>query len=349
MAQTIEYWRPATATYHAAGPGIKVVTDEDPYIVTNPRTGRSSFGTFPAGFRAAVADNLSYLNRTTDGNIVLTLLAANSAAGIGPGRIGNAAKADNADPSLNAVAAELIGVGHPGAQTLAAIRRAIGGGGAAVAAEGRWLAHVINASPRWTLDQVPGQAGGFWSSLQGWRDWGTRLWLWNDTNVGYFNSQLWLSRWGTGGQDIGVTPAAMNAWLNGAALPARFAGGANYEHIVISTLVALAPHAADGTGSSSDISWHFEPGYQPNTLRPPAIGLGHELIHAYYSWRGQQLGRDRDHFSTVLFEYRCVGLGPWDEVGPSENTLRRQWGMAVPHIPPLDAQNRMVPPKRIRY
>jgi hypothetical protein len=65
--------------------------------------------------------------------------------------------------------------------------------------------------------------------------------------------------------------------------------------------------------------------------RPPYIALAHELIHAYHNMRGEQPGHEVDADSTVLYEYLCVGLGPWEN-NPgypiTENAIRSSAGLA---------------------
>jgi hypothetical protein len=51
----------------------------------------------------------------------------------------------------------------------------------------------------------------------------------------------------------------------------------------------------------------------------------------------------------VLFEFKCVGLGPWNEHNLSENGLRAQWPQVIAHVGQDDANNRRIPGKRIRY
>ena len=84
-------------------------------------------------------------------------------------------------------------------------------------------------------------------------------------------------------------------------------------------------------GASADTTVQFNTAYNvtdktdPAVERPPAVGLGHELIHAYNVACGAQPGMPIYHFSTMLAERLCVGLPPFDDVAIHENLLRRDW------------------------
>jgi hypothetical protein len=87
-----------------------------------------------------------------------------------------------------------------------------------------------------------------------------------------------------------------------------------------------------------------------NTMadRPPAIGLAHELIHAYHNVRGDQPGTDQGGYSTTLFELLCVGMGPWAAYPVTENAIRNAWppvGVWPPAGDPLN--NRAVAQRTI--
>ena len=101
-----------------------------------------------------------------------------------------------------------------------------------------------------------------------------------------------------------------------------------YDYIRLMTVVALAPQFGAGNGNPTAIRFNIM--QTPLNLgRPPAIGLGHELIHAYWAARGEQLGYELFTPSTLLYEMKCVGLGPWAGAIISENQIRAQWGAAL--------------------
>jgi len=86
-------------------------------------------------------------------------------------------------------------------------------------------------------------------------------------------------------------------------------------------------YAKSYAGPGTDVLVDFAPGgvaYEPMTInRPQAIGLYHELVHAYHAVRGRQ--PDSSDTDVVLTEMLCVGLGPWANADYTENRLRSQW------------------------
>lgn len=97
----------------------------------------------------------------------------------------------------------------------------------------------------------------------------------------------------------------------------------------LAMIVELRAHSAPGTGCGSAVYFNVrqDPGdpHDANTTRPPAIGLGHELVHAMHNAAGTQPGFQIQHVSTVLPELLCVGLGPFAAEPISENAIRGQW------------------------
>ncbi len=351
MAQTIEYWRATTNMYHPGAPGIEVLTGD-----TNWYGG--VFGPFPAGFRASVHNALLWLNHTPSGATLLWELQNNgNDTGIAPSAIGNSARMGNGNDSLTRVAHELLAGGAPGNVTRNAAIAAFGGTLGSLVAAAHGLAAAINTTPRWTLNAMPG-LGGWGTRLQQVRNYVNRWALlfdpryfrWADTNEGYRTDQTWVPTLGVSGFDVGITGTQVRTWLTGGGLPTTLTT-AQRDHVILSTIAALDPHSPRGPGCNCAVLWNIDPTTTMNRTRPPAIGLGHELIHAYYGVRGEQPGYEAPgQLSVELFEYRCVGLGPWDGAAPSENTLRQEWWPNTAHlIPTTDTLNRKVPPKRIMY
>jgi hypothetical protein len=101
------------------------------------------------------------------------------------------------------------------------------------------------------------------------------------------------------------------------------------DYTRLATLIALGDTMPAGTGSNVTVMFNtkYNANYYPQN-RPPAIGLGHELTHAYWAITGRQLGYDLDSYSTLLFELKCVGLGPWAGNNISDNGIRAGWGAA---------------------
>ncbi|HKP51292.1 MAG TPA: M91 family zinc metallopeptidase [Chloroflexia bacterium] len=102
------------------------------------------------------------------------------------------------------------------------------------------------------------------------------------------------------------------------------------DYFRIAILLPLYATSEPGAGTSTTISFRvrIDPGDQQdeNLLRPPAVGLAHELMHALYNSRGTQPGHHLSHPTTMLFELLAVGLGPFQNEAISENTIRMQWG-----------------------
>lgn len=85
------------------------------------------------------------------------------------------------------------------------------------------------------------------------------------------------------------------------------------------------PGASADTSIQFNVTFNRDNKNDPATDRPPAIGLGHELIHAYNVACGAQPGLPIHNFSTMLAERLCVGLPPFDDVAIHENALRKNW------------------------
>ena len=121
------------------------------------------------------------------------------------------------------------------------------------------------------------------------------------------------------------------------------------EHDITNSILIITDHTQTrfpGLGSPSVVQWNPDqtfitltpedpnaPGDMPNIeeARPPHIGLAHELIHAYHNRYGLQLGLpEMNHHTLVLYEYKCVGLGPWhpdaDAAAITENAIRLEAG-----------------------
>lgn len=137
--------------------------------------------------------------------------------------------------------------------------------------------------------------------------------------------------------NINITLADIQGWYSGV-LAAAFpftAAGVNADQVRQLLLTALADGAMlnPGIGTNSLVEWsqstHITLTSGIRAARPKAVGLSHELIHALYNATGQQMGVDNGHYSTVLFEYQCVGLGPWTTYPISENKVRSEWQTVV--------------------
>lgn len=357
---SFRYWR-TNGQLHLHPPGIRIVHDEpNGHYVYDEAAQDVVGGAFPNDFSGAVRDNLNYIYATTVGQTVLNHLAvAVPVTTIQPATFGNAIQMMGPN-HVKPFAMELHAY-TPGAQTRAAVRTMIQNQpfilGSAL------LARAVRSTPRWSLQSPPeltdvanmswtqlllrGQLTAYGQYLR------TRvyqqLWGW-DTNEGYFEEDLWISgRRGTATRGIYITQDEMQEWLIGRiGLPGRLSAPEK-EHVVNVIIATLYQHGINGNGLSVSIEWRHQANYEMNSRRPPAIGLGHELIHAYYATQGQNPGYHDSDPTVLMFEYLCVGLGPFANHPVTENRMRAQWNMALPHIPPVDMQNHKTPPRRISY
>lgn len=91
--------------------------------------------------------------------------------------------------------------------------------------------------------------------------------------------------------------------------------------------IVVSLYGVSEAGDGSDVIINFMPGSYKGETRPPAIGLAHELIHAYYTVAGMQ--PDIPDTDIVLTEIICIGAGPEELLNvqkvPNENCLRKEW------------------------
>jgi len=338
---TFEFWSPATNNYSLGATSFRVLTNNEHW-----HNAEMEAVPFPAGFRADISAALTYLNATPTGQHILNgITLTGRTVTFQPSSVGNSVAFGN-EQALNRVALELLtGDRRPGAQ----VTNALNAAGINAAAQATWLHLAILQSPEWALDRMPGSNNGFFAMMQSARLRMNTYLLWSDTNEGYFSNQSWFRNWGIGPYTNSIRRQEVTQWLAGQANALARLSDRERNHAYLATIAALRPHATANVGSDCNVAWDNNQHSVSNLARPPAIGLGHELVHAFYSCRGEQCGRDVGHYSTVLFEYQCVGLGPWDEDFPSENSLRHEWPGILGQIPLGDTLNRRTPPKRIQY
>lgn len=120
----------------------------------------------------------------------------------------------------------------------------------------------------------------------------------------------------------------LQSWLDGTAIPDQDEDG----HELVDVLsIVLADHLDHGSGVSSAISFDADLTNAGGGagIRPPEVGLAHELTHAYYHARGMQLGTE-DSSEEIrggrLFELQAVGLKPFHNMPYSENQMRAGLG-----------------------
>lgn len=127
------------------------------------------------------------------------------------------------------------------------------------------------------------------------------------------------------------------AWLQtqslGADLIAAILGTGHVAHIIetpgLNRTVYADPEAARTPGAGSDVRIDYDPalevlgdGSEPWMRRPPAIGLAHELVHA---WTGMSGTRARTEKAS---ERQAEGVGGFEDEPFSENRFRDAFGLA---------------------
>lgn len=97
------------------------------------------------------------------------------------------------------------------------------------------------------------------------------------------------------------------------------------EFIQTALVVLLKEYSEAGKGAMDQIV-NFGVGKdQANVKETAAVGLAHELIHAYHNAAGTQPGKDAPGYPVTLGELICVGLGPWKDAKLTENAIRSHW------------------------
>jgi hypothetical protein len=311
MVQRYQYWTFAGGLKDQA-PGFTILAgDTDWHGVEWYYDGKKQTG-FPEKFAQHAADNLSYVYWTTAGQTVIDYLTNNNIPiSVGFSTVGNSARALNSPASMTQVASEVLsGNRQPGHATQTALQ-------ALEPSPERFalFALKVNEQPKWDIATAPTRGGG------------------------------------QGGYGLNLQVNEAQAWVQNGIAPVRLDDAGKLQ-LRLATVVALETHSAAGPGCGSQIGLTYDPGNEMNRERPPGIGLAHELVHAYYSSRGEQPAQEQPNGypPVVLFEFKCVGLGPWDGVAISENGIRAEWWRPVGrYYFAMDKQNCRIPSKREEY
>ena len=126
-----------------------------------------------------------------------------------------------------------------------------------------------------------------------------------------------------------ISQATLQDWVNGVnAFPAGLPPLQVNAAMLVIGLVLNAGATRSG-GGHTRVRWNASNLTSAGLPRPPYIGLGHELIHAWHNMRGEQPGSENGT-TTPLYEYLCVGLGPFAALANNtENALRGGAGVAL--------------------
>jgi hypothetical protein len=336
--------------------GIVVQVDAPPQdvAITTPD---NPFGdlvewAYPADFEIQVDRNLRMIQLTHTGGMLLRALSENPHDPVvvfacSPG-VGNCVRS-RSDDALNAVAREVITKSSGALMTTqTALKQASGSRNLRVACT--WLARRICQTSvlTWpeTYPEAPFRAPA-------------------PSAAAVSASAAPSAGAADGARFVTELARDLEDWLGGNPffdMAAKYRDPNVYGHIMSVTIAALDRYAPRGAGSGASIGWNIDPDFLPNRERPPGVGLAHELLHAYFSAGGMQPGRDDGHWSTILFEYRCVGLGPWADDFMSENGVRSGWWLVRALFPgywlnlsnnghayPLDERNHRAPHRRRDY
>jgi hypothetical protein len=122
-----------------------------------------------------------------------------------------------------------------------------------------------------------------------------------------------------------ISAATLQNWVsNTSQFPAGLAARAAADAELVLSAV-LHPGRVCGPGGPAKVRWNAA-NQSALARRPPYIGLAHELVHALHDQRGDQPGFDTNTPTGVLYEYLCVGLGPFAAEPITENAVRASAG-----------------------
>jgi hypothetical protein len=124
-----------------------------------------------------------------------------------------------------------------------------------------------------------------------------------------------------------ITPLMITNWVNGTAVFPAPLVGQPADDVRVVLVAALRNGLVSKGGQPSVVRWNASSTTFTDTTgvvqnRPSYISLAHELVHAYHNISGDQAGHEIGTYSRVLYEYQCMGLGPWAGDAMTENAVR---------------------------
>lgn len=128
-----------------------------------------------------------------------------------------------------------------------------------------------------------------------------------------------------------LSAAMITAWVNNTAVFPAPLVGQQAEDAKLTLATALFAGSTPAAGLHTIVRWNRQSTSYTNTAgvtiaKIVYISMGHELIHALHNMRGDQPGSEFGTYSRVLYEFYCVGLGPWAGANLTENHLRQSGG-----------------------
>jgi len=162
-------------------------------------------------------------------------------------------------------------------------------------------------------------------------------------------------------QGAQITGADLMAWLSVGGFPNfeawlptnTLVTGINLRRFFFMALtIILLDSSAPQAGRSTEVTWNVLDWEQNNLLdpdwRPPAIGLAHELMHAYYNTAGSAPGYDNSNYTTTAAELQAAGIMPFNGNAVGENQVRAQWvGIVPPAADPTNTPGVAIPRRTI--
>ncbi|MGQ3890331.1 M91 family zinc metallopeptidase [Legionella sp. CNM-1927-20] len=312
LQENILYYSPMPRYIYWQGAGK--VSENPPGIAilcNDPRKQSNLYGNFPLDFNIKAINNLNYIALTKTGKILLDYLVDFSkkyTIEIWPSPENQGNRAIPHSLMAMDQVSDEVVAGRLGKEALQALEKASGTDNKLKQCE--WLANCISKMPHITLeDPLEDKA--------------------------YFEKPL-------SSEDI-------YAWLaTGYDFLYKNFNKRAISQILCATITVLYPYTIPGLGSGTTVRWNAFDNYLRNNERPPAIGLAHELIHAFYNAAGLQPGKEQDDTTAVL-EFLAVGLGIWENADMTENVIRAEWKDILNQIPTEDIQNHKVVERRTAY
>jgi hypothetical protein len=288
-------------------------------VARNAPTGEASWWRYPNqvrlrdvdGYLSYVALCLNFINQTAAGQQLVTDLVTNPVRTtfITPGMFNMTRGGGD-----NGVTTLTEGLAHyaqrdgaiPSATIDAAVQATYGNNGLAGYNQ---LAAAMNAAPLYTCFDT--EANFQPAYLQ-------NTFLYNGSPLAGNDLHAWVNATDNGAFDAALQSMARRPdWV----LPLQF--------FLLALDMTLLPAALPGPGNGAAVNFSTQNAgindLNNPRFRPPAIGLAHELMHAWHYTRGRSPGYDSGQYDTTAAELKFSGIGPYAGDPVTENAVRAQW------------------------